>query len=179
MANNPIIDGLEYEPADGAISREGVRYLLLRPETLVTIQRIMEEELGDGAARILFDAGRAGGASSAKRFREADPDSPGDELFRTFCRLGSSFGWGSLHVIDGTDDGVFEIEVTNSALAAVYGDSRVPVCHLLRGVLAGIGEILLDTDVIAVELRCRAVDGEPCTFRIRPDGSPLRFRNEP
>ena len=95
-------------------------------------------------------------------------------------RLGTNFGWGSLQISEADESGTFDIEVTNSPLAAAYGESRLPVCHLLRGVLAGIAEVLLEFEVNAVETRCSAsdTDGErnPCIFRIAPEGTPLRFR---
>jgi len=175
---NPILEMLAFEPESGKIALHGVRYLLVRPETLVAIQRSLEADLGAAAARILEDAGRLGGATSARRFLDAFPDRARSELLDWFCELGTDFGWGRLRLDPTASDspGSFAIEVAGGPVATAYGEGTAqPVCHLLRGVLAGIGEVLLDGTASVVERSCAAVTPGPCRFVVRRVGTPVPF----
>jgi hypothetical protein len=56
--------------ADGRGGRTlgGARYLLIRPETLVGLQKAVEGALGERAAACITAGGRAGGAKAAATF---------------------------------------------------------------------------------------------------------------
>ena len=50
----------------GGLSYRGSRYLLVRPETLVALQKAVEAALGERAAACLVAGGRAGGGSALR-----------------------------------------------------------------------------------------------------------------
>ena len=57
---NAILEALEFDEEKGAIFFKGVRYLLLRPETLAEFQKGLEERLGEEAQEILYRGGFTG-----------------------------------------------------------------------------------------------------------------------
>jgi predicted hydrocarbon binding protein len=179
MPKNRILDELGFEPAGGRISFHGVRYLVIRPETLVSIQRAMEIELGASAGRILFDAGRTGGTLSAARFRASFPDRSPEELVRFMCGLGTDIGWGRFNLLEFHPGDSFLVEVTNGPIASAYGPAKDPVCHLLRGVMAGLGEVVFGEETVATEAHCSASGPGPCEFAIRRSSAPVPFRVRP
>ena len=55
-----------------------------------------------------------------------------------------------------------------------FGGPGVPggVCHLIRGVLGGLGNVLFEAAVEARETTCLAAGGDVCRFEIVVVGSP-------
>lgn len=163
MAGNPLLEALRHEPARGALSVDGVRYLLIRPETLLAVQQAIEDQLPGRSAAILHAAGRSGGQRTGRRFREAFPRRDPASTLRAVCELGTDAGWGRLELV-ATEP--ITVEVDCGPLAETASAPDGPVCHLLRGVLAGIVEGVLGTPVVAREDICAAVSGDRCRFVI-------------
>ncbi len=63
---NSILAKLTFDAESGALLYNDVRYLLIRPETLIAFQKAAEEKLGVGADELLYAGGFTGGALSAK-----------------------------------------------------------------------------------------------------------------
>ncbi len=176
MSENAILAGLEYEVAAGRLSFKGVRYLLARPETLVALQLAVEAEVGpEKCARLMQAAGFTGGALSARRYREAFGYSD-REVAEFMCCMGGEIGWGrfTLARLDVTGQEMV-VEVEDSPFAEAYL-ALVPspplsggegVCHLIRGVLAGLGAGLFGGEVTARETACRARADVVCRFEVR------------
>jgi predicted hydrocarbon binding protein len=57
----------------------------------------------------------------------------------------------------------FEVEVEASAFAETWGASPTPVCHFLRGVMAGIGAVVYGA-ARAKETACLATGAKACRF---------------
>jgi hypothetical protein len=70
MTKNSILDELEYDPASGALCYKDVRYLLIRPETIVGFQKAIEKQSQTAAIDALFQGGYQGGYLSAKKYKE-------------------------------------------------------------------------------------------------------------
>ena len=70
MNENSIIDELVYDPASGALTYKDVRYVVIRPETIVGFQKTIEKHSRKGAQDALFQGGYQGGYLSAKKFKE-------------------------------------------------------------------------------------------------------------
>jgi hypothetical protein len=74
MNQNSIIDQLGYDPASGALTYRDVRHLLIRPETIVGFQKIVEKHSRTGAQEALFQGGYRGGVSVGQKIqRNAEP----------------------------------------------------------------------------------------------------------
>ncbi len=158
---NEILDNLEYDPDQGQLSYRGVRYFLVRPETVGQLHKDIEGVLGaERAGQILYSAGMAGGTLSAMAYRDKLGLS-GQEIVDFMANMGAQIGWGRL-VVDECDveAGKLELRVLNSVFALGYGPAAGPICHMVRGVFAGVGSVVFGGQVESREVECRAT-GEP------------------
>ena len=63
---NQILKDIHFNSGKGGLFYKEVRYLLIRPETLVTFQKAIEKELGEKASQILYRSGFQGELSLQK-----------------------------------------------------------------------------------------------------------------
>jgi predicted hydrocarbon binding protein len=163
---NPILEALEFDEEEGAICFKGVRYLLIRPETLVEFQKGLEERLGEEAQEILYRGGFAGGHLSTKKYNETFGYGD-DEIAQFMMSMGTQIGWGNFKVEEfNPEEKRLIVTVICSAFAEAYGRSTGPVCHMIRGVMAGMGHVLFGEDVASVETHCLAKGNDLCRFLI-------------
>jgi predicted hydrocarbon binding protein len=163
---NDILEALEFEEESGAISFKGVRYLLIRPETLVEFQKALEESLGDEAQQLLYRGGFAGGHLSTEKYRETFGYGD-DEIVQFMKNMGGKIGWGKFQVEEFNPLAKrLIVTVISSPFAVAYGKSAGPVCHFTRGVMAGMGQAPFGEDVTADESHCLAKEDDLCRFLI-------------
>jgi predicted hydrocarbon binding protein len=168
---NSVLSELKWDDERGALLYKGVRYLLIRPETLYGIVQAAEEELdAKRAGELLYRGGFVGGQMSGIRYREAmQLDARGAVEF--MCKMGGEIGWGRLEL------GEFDynrarlvVLVHNSAFvgAALRVSTQVEggVCHLIRGVMAGLVSGLTGKPVAAREVQCAAQGHEFCRIEV-------------
>lgn len=172
MGENSVLQSLEYEADAGRLSYKGVRYLLIRPETLATFQLALEAEVGpERCADLLLAGGFTGGALSACRYRDVFGYSD-HEIAGFMCRMGSEIGWGHFTLVR-LDVAAREmiVEVAESPFAEAYRALRASspggVCHFIRGVLAGLGAGLFGGEVVSLETACQARGDPICRFEVR------------
>lgn len=142
----------------GAVTLNGARYLLIRPETLAALQKAMERALGPRAAECLLEGGRAGGARAT-----AALDGTGHERARKLAAMGGVIGWGAFTLERLTADGLV-VTVRRSPFAEAYGPSPTPVCHLTRGVLESLATAVLGRAAVVAETGCTATGADECRF---------------
>src|SRR5207245_11453862 len=90
-------------------------YILIRPETLVALQKAVESALGARAAECLVAGGLAGGAKAI-----AALDLPKDERVRRLLEAGREIGWGDFALERPTPTELV-VSVGDSPFARVYG----------------------------------------------------------
>jgi predicted hydrocarbon binding protein len=146
------------DDGQGRLSLGGARYLLIRPETLVGLQRAMEAMVGERAADALAAGGRTGG-SKAARALEGSREARVERLLRT----GGEIGWG-LFALERLTPGELVVTVRHSPFAEAYGRSARPVCHLTRGVLESLAAAVLERPLPVVETDCAAAGAPACRF---------------
>jgi predicted hydrocarbon binding protein len=167
MTKNSILDELEYDPASGALCYQDVRYLLIRPETIVGFQKAIEKQSQTAAMDALFQGGYQGGYLSAKKYKEIQNLSD-KETINFMMAMGAEIGWGNFRLDQyNCDKKKLQISVENSPFAAAYSDSTEGVCHLTRGVLCGLATILFSKSCTASEVECAAKGDHHCVFLIR------------
>jgi predicted hydrocarbon binding protein len=165
--DNEILQGLEWDPDAGRLTFNQVRYLLIRPETLVDFQKAVEAEMGERAGEMIFAGGFTGGSLSSRRYKEVFGYSD-EEIVRFMCRMGGQIGWGHFELVE-LDPGAgrLVVQVQDSPFAEAYGAAEHGVCHFIRGVMAGLGAGIFDAEVEAVETRCAAKGDAHCQFAIQ------------
>jgi len=142
----------------GGLTLGGARYLLIRPETLVGLQKAVEGALGERAAACIAAGGRAGGARAT-----ASLDGAAHERVSRLLRIGGEIGWGefALERLTATE---LAVSVRHSPIADAYGPSVVPVCHLIRGVLESLAGSIFGPSRTVVETACAAMGAPACRF---------------
>ncbi len=169
---NPVVSALSWSAGAGALTFHDVRYLLIRPETLMQFQRAVESEVGPvRAGELLYSGGFSGGHLSGRRYKEAFGLSP-REAVEFMCRMGGEIGWGrfELEALD-VEHGRLVVTVHNSVFAQAglqlpTFPEPLPCCHLIRGVLGGLMSGLYGTRVQARELACLAQGAAACRFEV-------------
>lgn len=170
MVNNSILSELAWNAEGGALSYKGVRYLLIRPETLYGIIEAAEQELGAGrAGELFYRGGYVGGQLSGKRYREAlNLDPRGAVEF--MCRMGGEIGWGRFELVEYDHQTVrLVVHVYNSAFAVTAGESiqaEQGMCHLIRGVMGGLVAGLTGKEVVTRETHCAAQGHPYCRIEV-------------
>lgn len=164
---NSILADLKFDEARGALLYKDVRYLLIRPETLIAFQKAAEEKLGEGADELLFAGGFTGGTLSAKRYREVFGLTD-QQSVEFMAKMGTEIGWGKLQITnyDSTKRELI-LTVESSPFAGAYGKSNRGVCHLIRGVFAGLASGIFACDVESREEECIALGHSHCQITVR------------
>jgi predicted hydrocarbon binding protein len=140
--------------------------MLIRPDTVVDFQKAVEAELGDRTAEMMMAGGYTGGSRSSQRYKEVF-DYSDEEIVAFMCNMGREIGWGDFEVEEFDQEGRrLVVLVRNSAFAEAYGDADRGVCHLIRGVMAGMAAAIFGADVRSDETHCRAKGDPHCRFVI-------------
>jgi predicted hydrocarbon binding protein len=170
MTDNSVLSELSYSPDRGALEFKGVRYLLIRPETLRSLQEAAEGELGaPKAADLLFAGGFTGGKLSGQRYKQTLGLTTA-EAVEFMCRMGGEIGWGQFRLVE-LDEAKSRLvaEVEHSPFAEGYDEpTQAGVCHLTRGVLSGLAAGLFEVEVKSNEVQCLAKGDPLCRFEIEP-----------
>ncbi len=156
-----VSKGLVWNRDNGEIRYNDVRYLLIRPETLRDCQQTMETKNWD-LGNPLFVGGLTGGRLSGQGFAEKFSLDP-RQMVEFMLEMGGQIGWGRFALQELRAD-LLSIRVDNSPFAAGYGRTTEGVCHLIRGVFAGVAETVLGGEVIAEEQCCLAMGDSHCSF---------------
>jgi predicted hydrocarbon binding protein len=166
MAGNSILDELVYYQVTGSLTYRGMRYILMRPETIIGFQKAIEEHNPVAAKDAFFKGGYRGGYLTAKKLKQNDNFS-NTEVIDFMMKMGRQIGWGHFK-LDEYDPKTkfFRITVEKSAFAEAYGVSTEGVCHLTRGVLSGLGTILFSKNCVALEHKCLAKGDGYCVFEV-------------
>ncbi|MDE3088895.1 MAG: hypothetical protein KGJ80_05880 [Chloroflexota bacterium] len=168
--DNSILADLKFDSTGGALLYNDVRYLLIRPETLIAFQKAAEERLGAGADELLYAGGFTGGTLSAKKYREVFGLTDVQSV-EFMANMGTEIGWGKLIVSSfNISSCELELVVESSPFAAAYGKSGRGVCHLVRGVFAGLASGIFARAVESREEECLAMGHARCKFIIRGVG---------
>ena len=166
MNENSIIEKLVYDSASGALTFRDIRYVIIRPETIVGFQKTIEKHSRKGARDALFEGGYQGGYLSAKKFKETQNLSD-SETINFMMTMGAEIGWGHFQLIEYDYENLkLHVRVDNSAFAEAYGDATEGVCHLINGVLSGLATVLFGRICMGSETECLAKGDPHCIFHI-------------
>ena len=168
MNENRIVSDLSYDRDQGTLRYRGVRYLLIRPETLISLQGAMEAKFGpETTGAVLFQGGFAGGRLSGQKYKQ-ELSLSDREAVEFMCRMGGEIGWGQFRLVDFAADGRrLVVEVQSSAFAEAFSrNASSSVCHLIRGVLGGLLSGLSGAEVRSAETNCLARGDPWCRFEV-------------
>ncbi len=154
-----------------AIAEPGVlklgadRQLVVQPRLLAEVQKGVEDRLGPKASEYLYTAGQTWAAGELQRLRGLAASDDADALARLFCQHATALGWGDWRIdaLQPDELGVL-IQVSRSPFAEAYGQSDLPVCHLIAGAVAALAESLYRVTAACDELHCLAQGAAGCQF---------------
>lgn len=166
---NSILTQLAFEP--GRLTFKEVRYILIRPEVIAALHKGVAAEVGpEKCAEIMMAAGSVGGAKSSQRFKEIFGYNE-QQIVEFMCKMGGEIGWGIFRLARfDLEQGQMVVEISDSPFAAAYGPAESSVCHLIRGVMAGLGSGIFGGPVSAVETACAAKGDACCRFEVEKIG---------
>jgi len=169
--SNEILDDLHFET--GRLAFKDVRYMLIRPDTVVDFQKAVEALVGpEKCAEAMMAGGYTGGSRSSKRYKDVF-DYSDEEIVAFMCRMGGNIGWGRFSLVELDAAGKrLVIEVQDSPFAEAYVRDAplaapLPVCHMIRGVLAGMAAGMFGGDVASEETMCVARGDPVCCFVVQ------------
>jgi len=163
---NQILESISFEPEAGKLTLQGLRYILIRPGLISEIQKALETYLPDAVQEILANSAQNEGVVLASRLKEVFNYSEEQVLSSLAFLLGES-GWGAVSVqMINLERMELVVKIRESPFAEEYGPSVTPVCHLLLGLLRGIGIGLFDCAVDGQEVQCVAKGDAACLMVI-------------
>jgi predicted hydrocarbon binding protein len=113
---------------------------------------------------MMMTGGYTGGSRSSQRYKEVFNYSD-EEIVAFMCNMGREIGWGDFEVEEfDLQERELVVIVKNSAFAEAYGSADQGVCHMIRGVLAGMAAGIFGADVHSEETHCRAKGDDLCRF---------------
>ncbi len=170
QARELLAASLVPDPTSGVLRLSDEPCVIVRPEAIVNIQKQLEQTIGGSSKGVLYLSGERSSHAGV---------SPLEPILRSSARLtidgakriadaSALLGWGRAEIT--SFDPVrarLLLSLTNSPLALAYGPSKKPVCHFLAGWIAGLGQILLEREVLCEETACAAQGRERCEFELR------------
>jgi predicted hydrocarbon binding protein len=165
-----LLSNLSTDTESGVLLLSNVPCVIVRPETITSIQKQLEETIGGSAKGVLYLAGERSARDGMSPFASQIPKGPPLSLAnaRRIMDSAALLGWGRVDIA--TFDparGRLVLTVKNSPLARAYGTSKKPVCHFLSGWIGGLGRFLLDREVLCEETACAAHGHDRCEFELQ------------
>lgn len=174
-----IMDGffsdLEREPEKGRIQIQGVRYMLMRTDSIsIELQEELRKTFGEaGARQIRYKLARACGIRDARLFAERlGVEDPAMKLALGPVHF-AHVGWANVDIFEESapqpnEDYFLAYDHPYSFEAASYIENGIessqPVCHMNAGYSAGWCEVSFGVDLKAEEITCRAKGDDQCIF---------------
>ena len=166
---------LKRVPEQGDIQISGVRYLLMRTDSIaIELHEELRKTFGEaGARQIRYKIARACGMRDAKMFHERlKIEDPTMKLALGPVHF-AHVGWASVDIFPESapqpnEDYFLVYDHPYSFEAAAYEANGIksdhPVCHMNAGYSAGWCEVSFGIDLKAEELTCRAKGDDKCIF---------------
>ena len=158
-------DRLVFDDAAGELRDGPRRYLLLRPDALMTMFRLLPPDSRELALDALEQAVHQQGSDSARAY-VAHGGGDVEALLTIIECTAPQLGWGNWRFE--ADEERLRLEVQNSPFAQSFGPSEQPVCHAVRGMLRGLADLWLGRQTQSVELQCTAQNHVSCMFEALP-----------
>ena len=155
--------------ADGRLTLEGVRTVIVPASILANIEESGRRILGQGWAGILYLAGERNGREIASMVRERLGRQAGPEtIMRLITDRTEMRGLGRVdasNVDVGEGRGTLTMDASPLAESPARGDTR---CYLSAGLWGGVVSVLAGREIAVQETECRATGAPRCVFTFAP-----------
>jgi len=156
---------LGFESFHFPLSTLGLRIITWNVESFGSYMKRLIEVLGDVAFPILYNLGRAEAEYMWERMsREGESK---EDVLKFIQETYRASGWGIIEFeeINGKESRA-KIAIKQHVVPESLGKSSKPVCHDIRGYLAGIFSRYFGRRISATEVKCMATGDEYCEFEI-------------
>lgn len=167
---------LELDEKTGEAFFDGIKCEITNRYYHADLQRGFEKVIGNPAWTIMHDSALVSGTLMAQEVVKLMKGKTREEILQRVIRQISIRGFGAPRVasIDwGEKKAVLHVE--NSYGTIGYGKTKKPVCHPLRGLIAGLFTVLFGEECECEESQCSAVRGDKCIFQIKGTGKRARL----
>jgi son of sevenless-like protein len=166
---------MQREPEKGQIHIQGVRYMLMRTDSMaIELQEELRKTFGEaGARQIRYKLAKACGIRDAKLFAERlQVEDPAMRLALGPVHF-AHVGWANVDIFPESapapnEDYFLAYDHPYSFEASSYIENQLvskhPVCHMNAGYSCGWCQVSFGVDLKAEELTCRAKGDEQCIF---------------
>jgi predicted hydrocarbon binding protein len=161
MANQAIFN-------KGRFIALGMPIVVYPIKLLTKIQKDFIKELdGNEGIYCIYESSKEGGKELSK---ESLHIAKNEKIMLSFLnKLVPIGGWGLITIKEDWEYKKFSITIENTPFAKLYGTTNEPICHIIRGLLAGAASIITkDTTIECIETNCIAKGDKTCTFEIMP-----------
>jgi len=157
---------LGFESFHFPLSTMGLRIITWNAQNFGSYMKRLIEVLGDVAFPVLYNLGRAEAEYMWERMsREVNKKEDVLSLLRETYRAS---GWGIIEFEEiNYKEGRAKVRIKQHVVPESLGKSDRPVCHDIRGYLAGIFSRYFGRRISAAEVKCMAAGNEYCEFEIR------------
>ncbi len=155
----PFRARLVWDADSGEIRDGAVRYMLIRPDALMSVFTRLDPETRRTTLAAFGEAVHEFGARSAATYARASAE----PLIAIVARTAPDLGWGRWSVDAGENGTVITVE--NSPFARGVGTSQDAVCAPIAGMVSAVLGIMNGTPVPVRETDCAAMTpGSACRF---------------
>ncbi|MEM9224791.1 MAG: hypothetical protein AAGB11_20700 [Pseudomonadota bacterium] len=154
---------LRHEPGEGAYFDGDIRYMMIRPDALMSLFARLSP---DGRAEALAAFGQS--ITEHGRHSASTYGAPrGDRALLTVIEAtAADLGWGIWRFEDREPGLALSVRKSPFASHAQFSEKA---CHAIVGMCEAVGGLVLDVPCTAREVSCIAADGgEICSFLIEP-----------
>lgn len=170
--SDSLLDRMDWNTAEGQITDQDRRYVMIRNDVLMGIFGQLEPSLAAQALKAFERSVNLSGGQSAKAYFES-LDNDASRLLDTMVAFSAQLGWGLWSFTRQANE--LQLAVRNSPFAAGYPKPAPwPVCHPIVGMLRTVGELVLGCPVNVIETQCCAchATAQDCQFTIAPVAEP-------
>ncbi len=140
-----------------------MKYFLQPMDSLVDFQKKLNDE------KMMEDFGYLISESIVNHFKKRYSIEEG-KIMSIWTNLFDLSGFGKLKVVNFNDtEAFFQIENNNFAKSYKdkYGTQKLPVCHIIRGILRNVYEKTTGKKVTCTENQCIAKGNVACSFKVQ------------
>lgn len=160
----------QLEFKDGVYLIIGKRVVMTPGTILNAFQNVLLKEVGyTRASPLLYEMGYTAGYEWIKAYRDRLNITDSNKLFDFAAEFSTSSGWGNTELVSkDLQNKHFMLHTTNSPFLNSSHKNKKPICHILRGLYSGAGEVIFGETLGGIETKCQHLGDKYCEFIFKP-----------
>lgn len=159
-----LLDRLVHDTDAGEVRDGDIRYLMFRTDAVMGLFKRLPEAARREALAALANSIEENGGRSAAAYRASG--AAGSALLDVIVETAPQLGWGTWTFVERGPERLV-LEVRNSPFVHGFGQSTMPICAPITGMLRAVSAMVLDGPTAVEEAACAAQDHQVCRFIAR------------